>query len=305
MVKNLDPTRLVNEASGYDWYGSGDIADSHTYPGPRSNPGKPGQAIVSGEYGATKYPLKDHLWGKNYVVEVTSESEFVNRYESYATALCNLKTNSGLCGAVYTQITDVENELNGILTYDRAAFKTDVNRLRTFNLNAINKELLLEDVLPNSQNQSQSWKYSTTAPDSTWYQTGFDDSKWSVGIAPFASEGTPGIKVGTSWTSSDIWLRKQFSFGALNSDDLNNLAFNLYYDEDCEIYINGVLATSMKGFSTYSVVPVNDVGKKALVPNGKNTIAMHCHQTDGGQGIDVGISKLIFKLPIEQVNVYE
>ena len=295
MVKDLDPSRLVNEASGYDWYGSGDIADSHTYPAPQSIPGEPGQAIVSGEYGATKYPLKNHLWGKKFVVEVASESEYVNRYESYATTLCNLKTNRGLCGAVYTQITDVENELNGILTYDRAAFKTDVNRLRTANLNAINKLLLFKDVLPNSQNQRQSWKYLTNAPDSTWFQTGFDDSGWDVANAPFASEGTPDIHIGTSWTSSDIWLRKQFNMGTLNTEDLNNLVFNLYHDEDCEIYINGVLAADIKGFSTYTVAPVNEAGKKALIPNGTNVIAIHCHQTDGGQGIDVGISVQSFK----------
>ncbi len=294
MVKELDPFRLVNEASGYDWYGSGDIADSHTYPAPKSIPGKPNQAIVSGEYGATKYPLEGHLWGKNNVVEVTSEAEYVNRYENYATTLCYLKTK-GLNGAVYTQITDVETELNGIITYDRAAFKTDVNKLRTINLNAINRELVLEDVLPNSQNQGQSWKYTTATPAPSWYKARFDDSGWSNAKGPFASEGTPDVNLGTSWTSSDIWLRKQFSLGNLNADDLNNLVFNLYHDDDCEIYINGVLAASIKGFSTYSIVPFNEAVKKALIPNGTNIIAVHCHQDTGGQGIDVGIAKKIFK----------
>lgn len=295
MVKELDASRLVNEASGYDWYGSGDIADSHTYPGPRSNPGKPEQAIVSGEYGATKYPLNDHLWGKNYVVEVTTESEFVNRYESYAISLCGLKTNEGLCGAVYTQITDVENELNGIITYDRAAYKTDINKLRKFNYNAINKQLLFEDILPNSQQQSQSWKFTTNIPDSTWFQPDYNDAKWSVGIAPFASVGTPGINVATAWACSDIWLRRQFRLGTLSSDDLSNLVFNLYHDEDCEIYINGVLAASLKGFSSYTVVLINEAGKMALIPNAVNQIAVHCRQTAGGQGIDVGITKLNYK----------
>jgi hypothetical protein len=294
-VKALDPSRLVNEASGYDWYGSGDIADSHTYPAPRAVPGKPNQAIVSGEYGATKYPLEAHLWGKNNVVEVTTEAEFASRYESYANSLSNLKAEKGLSGAVYTQITDVERELNGIMTYDRAAFKTDVKKLRAFNLNAINKQLLFEDVLPNSRNKSQSWKYTTASPAASWYQTSFDDSGWSMANGPFASEGTPDIKAETSWTSSDIWLRKQFTLGALSPEDLKSLIFNLYHDEDCEIYINGVLAASIKGFSTYTVAPINDAGKKALIPNGSNIIAVHCHQTDGGQGIDVGISKQIFK----------
>ncbi|MBN9502091.1 MAG: hypothetical protein BGO01_10670 [Armatimonadetes bacterium 55-13] len=296
MVKRLDPSRMVNEASGYDWYGSGDIADSHTYPAPNAIPGKPNQAIVSGEFGATKYPLNAHLWSQtNNVVEVTTASEYLQRYERYANKLLFLKSTRGMSGAVYTQITDVERELNGILTYDRAAFKTDPEKIRRANLNAIKKQLLITPVLPNSHQQGQAWKFTTTAPASSWYQGGFDDSGWNTAKAPFASEGTPDIKIGTPWNSSDIWLRKQFKLGSLSAADLKSLVFDLYHDEDCEIYLNGVLAASVKGYSTYTVVPINAAGKKALIPNGTNTIAVHCHQTEGGQGIDVGISKQIVK----------
>lgn len=291
MVKGLDPSRLVNEASGYDWYGSGDVADSHTYPAPSSNPGKPNQAIVSGEFGATKYPLSGHLWGPKNVVEVTTESEYLRRYENYADLLSLLKTGEGLNGAVYTQITDVETELNGILTYDRAAFKTDPKKLRKLNLDAINRQLLLTDVLPNSRKGAQSWKYTLATPGASWYQPSFDDSVWQQAKGPFASEGTPSIRVQTPWTSSDIWLRRKFALGPLSAADLKSLVFNLYHDEDCEIYINGVLAASIKGYATYTIAPINDAGKKALIPNGMNTLAVHCHQTEGGQGIDVGISK--------------
>lgn len=221
---------------------------------------------MSGEYGSTKYPLAAHLWGKNNVAEVTTESEYLARYESYANSLSSLKAEKGLSGAVYTQITDVETELNGIMTYDRAAFKTDPKKLKAFNLNAINKQILLEDVLPNSRNQSQSWKYITSTPAASWFQTGFGDAAWKVANGPFGRKGTPDIKIGTSWTSSDIWLRKQFILGALSAEDLKSLVFSLYHDEDCEIYINGVLAASIRGFSTYSTFPINEAGKKALIP---------------------------------------
>ncbi|RYG31511.1 glycoside hydrolase family 2, partial [bacterium] len=293
LVKGLDPSRLVNEASGYDWYGSGDIADSHTYPAPRAVPGQPHQAIVSGEYGATKYPLAGHLWGQNNVVEVTTEGEYLRRYENYARLLSVLKAQGGLSGAVYTQITDVETELNGIMTYDRAAFKTDPKRLRKLNRDAINKEIRFEEVLPSSRDKGQAWKSTTTAPPSSWSRSYFDDASWSDAVGPFASEGTPEITIGTSWTSSDIWLRKRFTLGALNARDLKSLVFSLYHDEDCEIYINGVLAASIKGYSTYTVAPINEAGRRALIPNAVNTIAVHCHQTGGGQGIDVGIFKQI------------
>jgi hypothetical protein len=83
--------------------------------------------------------------------------------------------------------------------------------------------------------------------------------------------------------------------GPLSAEDRKNLVFNLYHDEDCDIYINGALAASIKGYATYTVAPINEAGKKALIPNGTNIIAVRCHQTEGGQGIDVGISKQIFK----------
>ncbi|RYG31330.1 glycoside hydrolase family 2 [bacterium] len=295
LVKGLDPSRLVNEASGYDWYGSGDIADSHTYPAPRAVPGQPGQAIVSGEYGATKYPLVGHLWGENNVVEVASESEYLRRYESYASLLSILKGEGGLSGAVYTQITDVETELNGIMTYDRAAFKTDPRTIRELNRNAINRRITFEDVVPTSRKRGQSWRFTTTPPAASWSQPRFDDSTWNAATGPLGSEGTPDLGVATPWTSSDIWLRRRFTLGNLSTEDVKRLVFNLYHDENCEIYINGVLAATIEGFSTYTVAPINATGKRALIPNGVNTIAVHCHQTAGGQGIDVGISKQISK----------
>jgi hypothetical protein len=67
----------------------------------------------------------------------------------------------------------------------------------------------------------------------------------------------------------------------------------VYHDEDCEVYINGVLAASASGYVTsYVVLPMNAAGQNALIANGTNLIAVHCHQTTGGQDIDVGISRM-------------
>ena len=69
------------------------------------------------------------------------------------------------------------------------------------------------------------------------------------------------------------------------------LAFDVFHDEDAEIYVNGVLAATTKGYSTgYEQIPLNEAGRAAL-KSGKNIIAVHCHQTTGGQYIDVGIVK--------------
>ncbi len=292
-VKQLDKTRIVNQASGYDWYGVGHVADNHTYPMPAATAGTASQAIVCGESGGKKYKIEGHSWG-NGVVEVLDQESFSNIYESYALTLCRLKANDALSGAVFTQITDVEGEYNGLMTYDRDIYKIDQKKLKELNENVIYRQLSFKDILATSQNTNQSWKYTTNTPPNNWYEKGFNDLSWKNGRAPFASSGTPGIKVGTSWTTADIWIRKQFNPGVLSAEDVKSLIFNLYHDENCEIYINGTLAGSVTGYGGYTMMPIKQQGKDAIVPDSINTIAVHCHQTDGGQGIDVGIIKTVF-----------
>ena len=297
LVKRVDTTRPVNQASGYDWYGVGDIADSHTYPAPRAIPGEPGQAIVSGEYGATKFKVDGHTWSSKHVLEVETEQEYLDRYKLYALTLSQLKEQSGLCGAVYTQITDVENELNGIVTYDRKAFKTDPDILREINLSVINKTLIEKPVLPTSSRDPQQWHYSTEMPADNWFRAPLRSAVWKTSEGPFASAGTPNIRVGTEWSTQDIWLWREFELGSVAEGDLEGLYLYLYHDDDCRIFINGVLAADLSAHRGYSYSPISAEAKKAIKAAGTNTIAVHCHQTVGGQGIDVGISILKYQKP--------
>ena len=90
----------------------------------------------------------------------------------------------------------------------------------------------------------------------------------------------------TEWRTPDIWLRRKFDL----PDPLpQGLELLVHHDEDVEIYVNGVLAASAKGFTTdYEEAPLNEAGKAALRPGG-NVFAVHCRQTTGGQYIDLGI----------------
>jgi hypothetical protein len=92
--------------------------------------------------------------------------------------------------------------------------------------------------------------------------------------------------VHTQWTGSDIWLRREFSLTKTRWDDLQ---LWLHHDEDADVYVNGVLAARVRGFiSEYEAVPINRTALSSL-RTGRNVIAIHCHQTSGGQFIDAGL----------------
>lgn len=93
----------------------------------------------------------------------------------------------------------------------------------------------------------------------------------------------------TEWASADIWLRTEFD---LPEGDTTNLQLSVHHDEDAEIYLNGVLAARLAGYTTgYETVEMTREALAAVKP-GKNTIAAHCHQTSGGQYIDIGLVRV-------------
>lgn len=289
-VKNLDPSRLVNQASGGNWLNAGDILDLHSYP-PPGCPKSTSQALVCGEYGGVGYKITGHLWSDGFgYVMANNEDEYLNYYDDFADQLTMFKTNQGLSAAVYTEITDVEIELNGLMTYDRQV-KADINRIREANEKIINQNIYVTEIVPTAEKQEQIWKYTTAKPAQEWYLTNYDDSSWRSGNAGFGTDGTPGAAVRTIWNTSDIWIRREFNPGDLSGINTDNLVLNLHHDEDCEVYINGVPAASKTGWTTsYVVVPISSSAKKALKSNNTNVIAIHCKQTGGGQYIDAGIS---------------
>jgi hypothetical protein len=294
IVNELDPSRLVNQASGGGFFDAGDILDIHSYPAPAC-PASKTQALACGEYGGIGYNINDHVWNKGFgYVMINDQKAYDSLYNEFANDLIVFKTNNGLSAAVYTQITDVETELNGLLTYDREVFKGDMKKIRASNRNVINKKLYLTTVLPSSQIESRTWKYTFEKPGTTnWFAANFDDSKWPSGEAGFGTKETPGTVVRTVWNTKNIWLRQEFMLNDLSTIDKDKLMLYLHHDDDCEVYINGVKAADVKNYTSgYTMVSMNDAAKNALRTNGKNVIAIHCLQKEGGQYIDAGISVL-------------
>ena len=134
-TKNYDPSRLVNSASGGNHFHTGDILDLHNYPDPNLYLYDAERVTVLGEYGGIGLPLEDHLWKTNNnwgYVQFKNSDEVTDEYVKFAMKLKNL-VKSGFSAAVYTQTTDVEGEVNGLMTYDRKVDKVDVARVRKAN----------------------------------------------------------------------------------------------------------------------------------------------------------------------------
>ena len=139
-AKQLDPSRLVSRNSGTDRPADlniSDIRDKHSYPPPGFPPPSPDQASVCGEYGGIGYIYKGHLYRgddynyKTYTI-VDSQEELHDRYGLFTNKLRQFRDDQGLNAAVYTEITDVETEINGLLTYDRV-MKVDPAKIRLAN----------------------------------------------------------------------------------------------------------------------------------------------------------------------------
>lgn len=143
-TQNYDPSRLVNSASGGNFFACGDIVDLHNYPAPEMYLYDATRANVLGEYGGIGYVVEGHLWEPNRnwgYIQYNSSEAVTNEYVKYAEMLFDF-IRRGFTAAIYTQTTDVEVEVNGIMTYDRKVVKMDEARIKEINnriCNSLNK----------------------------------------------------------------------------------------------------------------------------------------------------------------------
>jgi hypothetical protein len=292
LTKKLDPTRLVNSASGWTDRKVGDVHDVHIYPGPGMPPLSEKRAAVLGEYGGLGLPLEGHTWqGKDNwgYRSYTNKGDLQRAYLQLAANLRPL-VGKGLSAAVYTQTTDVEIEVNGLMTYDRAILKLDEKQIAAAHARLYLPPPKVATIVPTSQKEAQKWRFSLDKPADGWQKPGFDDAGWKEGPGGFGEKSTPGTTVRTDWKTPDIWLRRTFDLPAGKHEGLH---LSIHHDEDAEVYLNGVLAAKTTGYITdYTLIAFDEAALKAL-REGTNTLAVHCHQTGGGQYIDVGLMEVV------------
>ncbi|HEV7838699.1 MAG TPA: PA14 domain-containing protein [Gemmatimonadaceae bacterium] len=136
IIKSLDKSRIVNDVSGWQHSGAGDVIDVHRYQGPQAMLGTADKTAVVGEFGGLGYKVAGHTWageGWGYSGLFNTGEELRDRYDLLMKRMWHLSDTHGMSAGVYTQLTDVEVELNGYMTYDRAVLKFDVPRTAAVN----------------------------------------------------------------------------------------------------------------------------------------------------------------------------
>ena len=297
-TKQWDSSRPIDEASGWTDSGNGEIADMHSYPAPNTRKPDGKRATVNGEFGGLGLPIRDHVWNPDTNFDYGKERnswDLTRSYQKLMEQANAMRDGSQSSAFVYTQLTDVAQETNGLMTYDRKIVKPIINIAAA----ATRGQFValppnpFAEIITTSRGTAHVWSYTTAKPADNWAQSGFDASRWKKGAAGFGGNDMPnkpnGVresKVRTPWKTPDIWIRRQIEMPAQLP---KNLSFLCGHDEDVDIYINGVLAAQQANFTTsYAEIPMTAQGRAAIKP-GKNIIAAHCHQTAGDQYLDIGI----------------
>ncbi len=290
-LKQYDPTRLVDNATGWTDRGVGDVVDIHDYPGPAMPDVEKTRAAVLGEFGGLGLPLEGHTWLPRNNWGYRTFPDTIALRAAYASLLDQLQLLEarGLAAAVYTQTTDVEVEVNGLMTYDRAIVKQNPRQAFAGAARLYGPMPAIRPVVPTSKDSAQTWRFTTYTPPAGWMQTAFDDAAWTEGQGGFGTAETPGAVVRTTWNTPDIWMRRTFVLGAIPRHPY----WHVHHDEDAELWLNGTPVATLPGHTTGYVDLAFDAAAVRALRKGRNVLAVHVHQTRGGQYADVGIDDVI------------
>lgn len=129
------------------------------------------------------------------------------------------------------------------------------------------------------------WSYTTTRPEDDWRDVGYANKTWRKGRSGFGAADPPGSVIRTEWKTPAIWMRTNFGLKTLPE----SLVLEIHHDEDVEVYLNGTRIFEAKGYTTDYHTVVLPKSALAALQTGKNSLAVHCRQTGGGQYIDLSL----------------
>ncbi len=291
MIRERDPTRLVNATSGWTDRGVGDVFDAHLYPGPGMERVPSERATLLGEFGGLGWPVDGHLWWtdrRNWGYRTYFSREELNaRYSEVVGNLVGPRA-LGLAAAIYTQTTDVEGEVNGLMTYDRELVKFDEDRLNALHDRIYASEGVAGVLLPTSEHLPQEWEHRLSAPEIDWTDSDSADG-WLVGAAPFQSGSNPNLPTGTVWENGPIWIRAAFDLETIP----DNLWIEAYHAVDSgAVYLNGQEILDFEGLRLGGQRHYRHMDMSAhvgLLRQGRNILAVTGEYAEAQRGLDFGI----------------
>ena len=288
-VKQLDPTRLVDSVSCIAPKGVGDVIDDHPYWIPRAPQADGQRALVAGEFGGRALVVPGHVisetraFGHPGGTVLASPWEYTTHYLQLLGHVFREQEKHGLSGAICTQLTDIECELNGFLTYDREVVKVDLDLVAAANRGRLPPPQQFRALSPTAEKQPVPWRFTTEQPGADWYQPGFDASAWKEGPAPLGASP----RERTVWTTPHVWIRREFEIG---SEPLVMPQLIAHHALGAEVYINGILAAKLTGYTIeyqeYEIRPE----ARAWLKLGGNLLAVHAFHDGNQQLIDVGLA---------------
>lgn len=278
-VKAYDPSRLVNAVSGWTDRNVGDIYDMHQYPSPCAEPYQkyPGRAVVLGEFGGLGWPVENHLWFtdrksggyRTYHDGVKFNNEYIQLIQQLKAA-----RYTGIAAAVYTQTTDVEGEVNGMLTYDREMCKIDPQILRILHADLYTTLPEIKTISGDNQLSSNTVMVRTEEPKFG------QDEQWQT------RTGLVEMKKG-----DQMWFKKSFTI----TDKADGYYLSIWACAEIDIYINGVKSfskyiDSWRHYESVNLSQYNDYFRK-----GNNDIVIHVNCTRGAKPFDFGVFAFKYK----------
>jgi hypothetical protein len=287
-VKALTTSQLIIGASGTGDDGSGDIRDRPDA-GAVTCPVPDTRAVALGSYGSFARAIQGHTWGGTGAAAQSAVD--TARYVGLARRARGLAQRPGLSTAIYRQLTDVENELDGLVTYDRQVTKVAAKTVAEANTDATTPVVpLLQasefELKPQYLKDAQLFRYTTTLPASQFIDANFDDTSWTPAPAGIGDTPDAGARTRTLLSFGELWARTSFT---LDEKPTGRLIMRMMYDEETQVWVNGVLAVDLNGYTNkYADYLGSDAAVAALV-KGKNTIAVHTYNTNGGRYTDVGL----------------
>lgn len=275
-TKQYDPSRLVNAASGWTDRGVGDVYDTHIYPGPGMQSGGENRADILGEFGGLGWPVEDHLWWnkRNWGYRTYySREELNDRYVEVVGFLEGPRAR-GLAAMIYTQTTDVEGEVNGLMTYDRAVVKFDADRLTALHSRLAAKPKEATVFAPTSLEKPQTWSYVFDEPADGWAGLDFKAKGWKKGAAPLRSSPDSQFADGDVWPVEHeaVWARREFRLDEIPE----TLWLEAWHTVSAgAVYLNGTEVSELIGRTRREYRHQDLSAFTHLLRKGTNVLAIH------------------------------